>query len=190
MTNKIIGVIAVLAILISGYSLYLSFASSPAAPSFGSVGVKLAENYDPYIRYNGGYYSLLPISTTGGITNTGTWTQGTNGTAITRVNTGTCFIKAYSATISATSTAQVDCQATQNDSSAISALAGVTYGDNVIATLGTSTAGTLGGLVLEGAAASSTSGYLTLYIANLTGTTYTWSTTAAATGTASYIVTH
>jgi hypothetical protein len=64
MTNKIIGVIAVLSILISGYSLYLSFASSPAAPSFGSVGVKLAENYDPYLRYNGGYNSALPIQTT------------------------------------------------------------------------------------------------------------------------------
>lgn len=77
MTNKIIGVIAVLSILISGYSLYLSFASSPAAPSFGSVGVKLAENYDPYLRYNGGYNSLLPITTTGTVT-TGTLVSATS----------------------------------------------------------------------------------------------------------------
>jgi hypothetical protein len=64
MTNKILWAVAVVSLIVSGYSLYLSLASSPAAPSFGSVGLKLVENYDPYVRYNGGTYTALPIRTT------------------------------------------------------------------------------------------------------------------------------
>lgn len=112
------------------------------------------------------------------------------GTTFTRLNGGTCYIKAYATTIAASSTAQVDCQATAAVSAnGIAALTGVTFGDSVIATLATSTAGTASnGLVITGASASSTAGYVTLYISNLTGTTFTWPVTGTATGTVHYFV--
>src|SRR3990167_4610088 len=56
---------------------------------------------------------------------------GSSGTDITRINTGTCYIKAYATTIAASSTATVDCQATAavgSISGATSALTGVTMG--------------------------------------------------------------
>lgn len=125
------------------------------------------------------------------ITNTGGVKVGTSGTTVTRINTGTCYIKAYATTIAATSTASVDCQATAAVSaSGISALTGVTSGDVVSVNLATSTAGTtFGGLILAGASASTTDGYITLRLTNLTGTTYTWPVTGTASGTATYIVT-
>jgi len=121
---------------------------------------------------------------------TGTLTTGSSGTAVARQNVGTCYIRPYAATIAATSTAKVDCQATAAwNASGMSALAGVTAGDIVSVTLATSTAGTtLGGLNVTGASASTTAGYIELYINNLTGTTYTWPTTGTASGTATYII--
>lgn len=127
----------------------------------------------------------------GNLAVTGTSAFGSSGTAVAKINTGTCYIKAYATTIAATSTATVDCQATAAvDVSGISSLSGITAGDVVSVNLATSTAGTTsGGLALIGASASSTSGYITLRLSNLTGTTYTWPTTGTATGTATYIVT-
>jgi hypothetical protein len=123
---------------------------------------------------------------------------GSAGTNIDRLNTGTCYIKAYATTIAATSSAVVDCQATAAVSaSGIGALAGVTFGDAVAAQLSTTTAlgapigvatPRMGGLVIRGASASSTAGVITLLIGNETGDTYTWPLTGSATGTASYIV--
>ncbi len=116
-------------------------------------------------------------------------------TRVGRVNTGTCYILAYAATIAASTTAKVDCQATAaiyntNTSRAV-ALTGVTAGDFVQASLATSTAGTTSnGLVISGASASTTAGYIELYVTNFTGGTFTWPITGAATGTASYLVTH
>lgn len=111
---------------------------------------------------------------------------------VARLNTGQCYIKAYATTIAATSTALVDCQATAAVSAnGISALTGVTPGDNVVANLATTTSGsTFGGLALIGATASNTPGYIQLDVSNLTGTTFTWPTSGNATGTASYLVTH
>lgn len=115
-------------------------------------------------------------------------------TTIGRMNTGTCYIQAYATTIAASSTAKVECQGTAavggittvNDT----ALTGVTTGDYVQTRLATSTAGTTSlGLNITGASASTTPGYIEMYIINSTGTTFTWPTTGAATGTASYFVT-
>lgn len=118
-------------------------------------------------------------------------TVGTSGTNIDRINTGTCYIKAYAASIAASSSASVDCQANDDvDAGGIAALTGVTFGDIVVANLSTTTASdTFGGIYIKGAAASTTPGYITLEIVNLTGTTFTWPTTGTATGTASYIAT-
>lgn len=118
---------------------------------------------------------------------------GQTGTQLSRVNAGTCYVLAYATTIDATSTAIVDCQATAAVGGITtvnaSALAGVTAGDAVIAQFATSTSGsTLGGVKIIGASASTTSGYIQLNVANLTGTTFTWPTTGTATGTVNYLV--
>lgn len=63
---KIVLAVAFIIIIVLGYIVYKDTTSNNL--NFGAVGVKLAENYDPYIRYNGGYNSLLPITTTGPLT--------------------------------------------------------------------------------------------------------------------------
>lgn len=116
----------------------------------------------------------------------------TTGTGIQRLNHGICYFKAYATTIAASSTALVDCQATAaigSITAAGSALTGVTNNDFVQVVLSTTTAvaSPQNGIQLEGAAASSTTGYITLRINNLTGAIYTWPVTGPATGTAYYI---
>lgn len=124
----------------------------------------------------------------------GLLTIGTTGTALTRVNMGTCYILPYATTIAASSTATVDCQGTaliyNTNTGRATALTGVTNGDNVQLEFSTSTAGTVfGGIGIIGASASTTAGYITLRVSNQTGGTYTWPVTGSATGTATYIVT-
>lgn len=60
--------------------------------AFGAtIGVKLAENYDPYIRYNGGYYSLLPVQAS-------QINYGSQGASIShQVSVGTCNTASSSA---------------------------------------------------------------------------------------------
>lgn len=113
---------------------------------------------------------------------------GSAGTQISNIVAGTCYVKAYATTIAATSTAIVDCQATALVSqNGISALSGVKTNDIVQVTIATSSEPVAsGGLILQSAAASTTAGYIQLNIFNGTGTTYTWPTTGAATGTAFY----
>lgn len=137
------------------------------------------------------------ISSTGAVTNSTSWTLGSSGTTLTRLNAGTCYIQPYATTIAASSTALVDCQATAAVASTSStytndsALTGVTYGDGVNVTLATSTgSATFLGLNLESASASGTAGYIQLRLSNKTGATFTWPTTGTASGTASYIATH
>lgn len=192
MANKIIGGIAVIALLLSGYSTFVVLNSQPSqisATSFGAIGLKLAENYDPYIRYNGGFNTALPFQTSS------TMQVGTNGTVFSQEVSGACYIQPYSATIAASSTAAVDCQGTMatgglttvNDTP----LTGVATGGFSIGILSTSTSGTVSnGLVLSGLSASSTPGYLTGTISNLTGKTFTWPTTGTASGTIKYIDFH
>lgn len=116
------------------------------------------------------------------------------GTAVNQINTGFCYVKAYAATIAASSSATVDCQATAavdvSTGRIGSALTGVQKGDAIIgATFSTTTSGVSGvggGIVVVGSSASSTNGYITLNVANLTGATYTWPTNLTATGTVQY----
>lgn len=77
---------------------------------------------------------------------------GSSGTALQQVITGTCNL--VGGTIAATSSSAATC-----------AVTGVQSGDLVFATLATSTAGA----VLTGARASTTSGYITVRLLNLTG---------------------
>lgn len=107
------------------------------------------------------------------------------GTKINGINVGQCIIYPYSTTIVASSTAVVDCQA--GTIGTLVPLTGVSPGDNVQMTLASTTSSVFGGIVLNGASASSTPGYITLRVSNFTGTTFTW--TAAATTSENYIST-
>lgn len=121
-----------------------------------------------------------------------TFKLGSSGTSVSRINTGTCYFAPPAATIVATTTKTVDCQATAAVSaSGESALPGVAVGDSVVLTLSTTTAGVMPGsmLVTNGCTASSTQGYITCGLSALNGT-YTWPVTGTASGTASYIATH
>jgi hypothetical protein len=121
---------------------------------------------------------------------TGALTLGTYGSSVSTLNQGTCYLRPYAATVAATSTVAVDCQATAAwNASGMSALTGIkNFTDVVSVQLSTTTAGTtFGGLHIAGASASSTDGYIVLHITNLTGTTYTWPTTGTASGTATYL---
>lgn len=105
------------------------------------------------------------------------------GTTVQGLNIGKCVIFPYATTIAASSTAVVDCQA--GAVGTLAPLTGVTANDNVQITLASTTSSVSNGLVLTGASASTTNGYITLRVSNLTGATYTWA--AAATTSISYI---
>ena len=181
--NKVLWAVGtvIVAILLAG----MFFGSKAVTKAFGSAAAGITNLTGLSIISMDGYTGMFDVSGSG------------TGTQFQRMNGGTCYIQAYATTIAASTTALVDCQATAavggittaNDT----ALTGVTFGDNVIANLSTTTAqsGTTGnlGLVVTGVSASTTSGYITLKIANMNGTTFTWPLTGAATGTASYFVT-
>jgi hypothetical protein len=156
----------------------------------GANGNNYIERYDTAILYNGGYNSQLPIKTSSTITSTGGVIIGSSGSTLSNVVVGTCYLAPYASTIAATTTAAVDCQGTLAwNANGTSALTGVLSGDAVQITLSTTTSFISGnrGLVLNGASASTTAGHIQLQVENLTGTTFTWSTTAGtASGTASF----
>lgn len=101
------------------------------------------------------------------------------GTTVSGFNFGTCYVQSASATISASSTATVDCQASTNGTQ--SALTGVTTNDSVSVMFSTTTPTTYEGLQILGASASSTAGYITMKVFNGTGTTFTWTAAASTT---------
>lgn len=112
---------------------------------------------------------------------------GSTGTKINQTNYGTCKLLPDAATIAASTTARVTCQS-GTATTGLTALTGVKSGDVIVMTLSSTTAGsTFEGLVLTGATASTTNGYIETRISNQTGDTYTWSTSGTASGTASYI---
>lgn len=136
----------------------------------GGTGSLAIEDYNPTIMYNGGYYSNKPIETTSNLTVGGTTSLtglvtfgsggvkvGSSGTTVTQMLTGSGPL-IYSDNVVASST---------NRAFDI-AVTGVTVNDNVFVQLATTTAGNIG-WILTGASASSTSGFITLRIANATG---------------------
>lgn len=66
MANKIAIVLSVLALVLSGYAV--ASLPSMSSPTLGAVGVKLIEQYDPYVKYNGGINTALPIQTSSFLT--------------------------------------------------------------------------------------------------------------------------
>lgn len=126
------------------------------------------------------FYSIVLDSslTAVGITNTGTITQGSSGNAVTQYNFGKCAIWANAQTIAASTTKNVDCSSTGR---AGGTLTGITSTSNVIVTATSSLSSTYLGVRILSARASTTAGYITLSLKNLTGTTFTWSGTSSST---------
>jgi hypothetical protein len=174
----LVGALIAIVIAIGGYSF------PQVRSAFGGIS-----NFDQVDAADGFSVDGTTVIDGSGNVTTGTnsLTVGSDGTPVTGLNAGTCYIKPYAATIVASSTAQVDCSASPYG---LSPLTGITFDDKVSVELSTSTAasGISAGINISGASASSTSGYLTLIVQNLTGAAYTWSTTANASGTATYIV--
>lgn len=184
----VIAIIAIVALVIVRTTSHApQTAGTTATTNLPSLGTRL-------LQVGVGCDDFFSTCTGGTSITTTTFTQGPTGTAFTQINGGFCYIKAYATTISASSTAQVDCQATAAVDASTgrigSALTGVNFGDKVVASLATTTAaggGVWGGLDLVGVTASTTNGYITFLLYNSTGATYTWPTSGTATGTASYI---
>jgi hypothetical protein len=161
------------------------FAQTAKVPSFGATTARTTIT-NPWTFNNS--MGVIMASTT--VTRLKT---GVTGAQFTNMSGSVCYIKPYAATISATTTAQVDCQGTATIGSiagATTPLRGVTAGDGVLVQLSTSTAGTLyQTLTVVAASASTTAGHIALTLYNGTGATFTWPVSGAATGTVSYFST-
>lgn len=185
----VFGVVVVAVSLLGSWFLLSPKGLSATFGATNSVGNLLAEHYLPYVSTNNGYNTNL------GIVDDGTFRLGTTGTVLGTGLTGVCYLQVYSATIPATTTAVADCQGnsltygltTANDT----LLPGVATGGFSLGVFSTTTATkTSAGLVITGFSASSTAGYFTVTIANLTGATYTWPVGTTATGTVKWIDFH
>jgi len=138
---------------------------------FTTVGVLTSFQDDGTAIFNG----AVTLAST--LVTSSTLQIGTNGTALNRVNTGFCTIQSTATTIGAYATSTVSCQAATTGG--LSPLTGITAGDSC--QLGIATTTNTGGADIQviGASASSTSGYIHAFLANMTGTSFSWSATAS-----------
>lgn len=149
-TNFALG-ISVVALVIAGL-LYFG----GVMPSFGSA-----------TACTDGYTCFTNVEVQGNQVTDGTTQMGSSGTAISKVLTGTCTLLA-NFSIAATSTRDVDC-----------AVTGVVEGDKVFLSLSTTTGnGIASQYSIVGTHASTTSGFVTAKLLNLTGTAATPAATA------------
>lgn len=132
------------------------------------------------VHFGGGLYvgttKQLSISSAGSIATTGTLSVGSSGTTITQIVAGTCDLVGMDATQNASTTRSYDC-----------AVAGVVNDDKVFVQLSTTTPSTNLGWRVNGASASTTSGYITISLMNLTGGNVTPSASRVGSST-SYVI--
>lgn len=149
--NKIIQwVLVVAAFILSLFSI--STSKVPAQiKSIGGTVHNVQETFDSGIAVNG----TEVISSSRGLSAASIAVG--SGTSVTKLLKGTCNLIG-TPTISATSTSAMDC-----------AVSGVVAGDTVFMQTPTTTPATFEGWNILGANASSTSGYLTVILQNLTG---------------------
>lgn len=186
-TNTLLIVVVAILVLVGGNQ------SVPSDKSVGGQGTRFPHGISAAT-------STLPSN--GGLI------VGNNGNESVNTSFGICYLDPSAATITASSSITIDCQATRDwdantgvgplPLTGASGVASVRENDFVQVTLSTTTAGSLqggatggtstfGGLILQGASASSTPGFITLRLLNNTGTTFTWSTqSGTASGTAYY----
>lgn len=161
MKENIIAAVAVVALIMGGWALFKGPAKESPSQTFGATAASgmLAENYIPYVMYNGGYNSAKDLNITGGVT------FGSSGTTFTSTFNGTCNPTQMT----------IGSQAASSSAQFFCAVSGVQNGDRVFASLpvgaGANPSGnssTYGGFVLNSAVAT-TSGIIGFEIANLTG---------------------
>ncbi len=169
MENKLIGAIAVVALVLSVWGVWHKDSLvSNGKPNFGATtaGTMYAENYIPYVLYNGGYNSAKDINTSAFLGTTGTFSVGSTGSTVSGLQFGSCVLTAYS-TIAATTTKDLDCPVTgalSTDTVLSAVFASSTYSSTVIQ----------GGVFPISVRASTTAGFITVTVINLTGATYTF----------------
>lgn len=154
MKQYIVPAIAVIALLVGLWALHGPIGlKSNGNGNFGATaaGNLLAENYIPYILYNGGYNSAKDINTTGG------FTVGSSGTTFAKQIGTTCNLIGTDGSQTASTSKAYDC-----------AVTGVTASDIVFAQLATTTTATINcpGWWITAAKASSTAGFVTVILAN------------------------
>lgn len=172
-TSRIVAAVILLLLGVIVGKMFLS-PKAPVTP----IDLGGTTNYDA-VDTTDGYM----VDGTTVINGSGQIVVGTSGTTLAGVNHGTCNLNLgrVPASVAASTTINVDCQATNMLATAAtvqSALPGVTYGDKVFVTLATSTVGTSGnGWVVSAANASGTDGYIHLKLTNFTGAAVTPGTT-------------
>jgi hypothetical protein len=160
-------ILSVIAIIVAGSALFVALSTSPEDPTavlkklpLGAAGGLLAESYIPYVLYNGGYNSEKSIKTTGDLT------VGSNGSTNAEMKAATCDLVGpggADVSVAATSSAMIEC-----------AVTGIASGDVVFAQLATTTKATglnqpAANWWLTSAKASTTAGFVTLWLYNGTG---------------------
>lgn len=98
-TTKVIGVVVALVIGFFGGTIYSSLHTSTVVGSSAPTNGMLAENYDPYIRSEGGFLTNYPIQTNSDLTVKG------GSLTVTSSNTATSTVVAGCYQFYATSTA-------------------------------------------------------------------------------------
>lgn len=125
-SKLIIGLVA----LLIGVGIGVYFFSTPdlsqkASDFAGAPGNLLAEDYDPYIQYNGGFNTAKGITNSGSFTQSGatsltsTVTVGSGGTAFSKLLYGNCALLGMNTTHTASSTKPYDCAVTGVTSSSV-----------------------------------------------------------------------
>lgn len=160
MTNKqlftlIVALAVIVVVAVGAVSLFPGRTGSGSGDFIaGSAGNLLAENYDPYLKQNGGFNTNLDIKTGAALQTTGTLNVG-SGTDINSIRTGTCVLRADTS-IAATSTGTGTCSIT-----------GVAAGDRVFVSIAT-TSTAVSSQIFPIAALASTN-TVTVVLFNLTG---------------------
>ena len=173
-SKKIVAGIAVLALLLGVLNWFhpnLPTKELLSGDFAGAPGNLLAESYDPYIMYNGGFNTAKDFSVSGAtalsgttalsgaVSLTSTFKLGSSGTTQDNQIITTCNPTANTS-VSATSTSYIFC----------TGVTGVTSSDLVFAEFSTSTNAIADQWVIVGAKASTTAGAVDIKIMNLTGT--------------------
>lgn len=120
--------------------------------SFGATGAQLIEQYDPYVLYNGGINTALPMKTTS------TLQIGANGSQLSNTVASSCSMIANSPSIG-TTTQYAYC----------TGVTGVTAADGIEATFATSSTALSDQWIITGAVASTTAGSIDFRLLKLTG---------------------
>lgn len=183
MKEKILWGIAVIALVLGVWAVSsipktLKLPSGQFGAAATTVGNLLAEQYMPYVLYNGGYNSAKSIKTSADLT-----VGDSSATTVSELIKGTCALLGMDVSQTATTTSSYDC-----------AVTGVVSGDTVVAQFASSSPTqnlpvALGaGWFITSSKASSTAGFITVRVVNLAGSALVPSANTSIGSSTAYIV--